>query len=127
MGGRWESAFKQMTRVRPLFSCLMERYLNESNRQITLIESTPRGGTIGSTQTQNPQQGAALMKHTTKYVALDVHQEATATTVRGHNGVGDGPERIAHRGGDSSGVLSGHTRVDPSDLNRPGSTGDLVP
>ena len=53
---------------------------------VTLIESTPRGGTIGSTQTQNPRQGAALMKHTTKYVALDVHQEATATTVRDHKG-----------------------------------------
>jgi len=38
------------------------------------------------TQTQNPRQGAALMKNTTKYVALDVHQEATATTVRDHKG-----------------------------------------
>jgi len=26
------------------------------------------------------------MKHTTKYVALDVHQEATAATVRDHKG-----------------------------------------
>src|SRR5256712_2331710 len=39
-----------------------------------------------STQTRGPQQGAALMKRTTKYVALDVHQATTSASVREENG-----------------------------------------
>src|SRR3989442_2225330 len=35
-----------------------------------------------STKTRGPQQGAALMKRTTKYVALDVHQATTVASVR---------------------------------------------
>jgi len=35
-----------------------------------------------STQTRGPQQGAALMKRTTKYVGLDVHQASTVASVR---------------------------------------------
>lgn len=32
------------------------------------------------------QEGAALMKRTTKYVGLDVHQATTVTTVREESG-----------------------------------------
>src|SRR6058998_657119 len=39
-----------------------------------------------STKTRGPQQGAALMKRTTKYVALDVHQATTVASVREENG-----------------------------------------
>src|SRR3990172_2249558 len=39
-----------------------------------------------STQTRGPQQGAALMKQTTKYVALDVHQATTVASVREESG-----------------------------------------
>src|SRR4030066_21473 len=39
-----------------------------------------------STKTRGPQQGAALMKRTTKYVALDVHQATTLASVREEGG-----------------------------------------
>src|SRR5437016_986908 len=39
-----------------------------------------------STKTRGPQQGAALMKRTTKYVALDVHQATTVASVREESG-----------------------------------------
>ena len=39
-----------------------------------------------STKTRGPQQGAALTKRTTKYVALDVHQAMTVASVREENG-----------------------------------------
>src|SRR5437870_10049151 len=39
-----------------------------------------------STKTRGPQQGAALMKRTTKYVALDVHQATTVASVRKDSG-----------------------------------------
>src|SRR5437867_4370185 len=39
-----------------------------------------------STKTRGPQQGAALMKRTTKYVALDVHQATTVASVREDSG-----------------------------------------
>src|SRR2546422_10061147 len=39
-----------------------------------------------STKTRDPQQGAALMKRTTKYVALDVHQATTVASVREEGG-----------------------------------------
>src|SRR5207249_4845813 len=41
-----------------------------------------------STKTRGPQQGAALMKRTTKYVALDVHQATTVASVREESGSG---------------------------------------
>src|SRR5260370_34655367 len=37
-------------------------------------------------KTHGPQQGAALMKRTTKYVALDVHQAMTVASVREESG-----------------------------------------
>jgi transposase len=37
-------------------------------------------------KTHGAQQGAALMKHTTKYVALDVHQATTVASVREESG-----------------------------------------
>src|SRR3989442_4659669 len=39
-----------------------------------------------STKTRGPQQGAALMKRTTKYVALDVHQATTVASVAADSG-----------------------------------------
>src|SRR2546428_2866183 len=39
-----------------------------------------------STKARGPQQGAALMKRTTKYVALDVHQATTSASVREESG-----------------------------------------
>src|SRR5438034_11513392 len=39
-----------------------------------------------STKTRGPQQGAALMERTTKYVALDVHQATTSASVREESG-----------------------------------------
>src|SRR5919204_6762209 len=42
--------------------------------------------TMESIKTRGPQQGAALMKGTTKYVALDVHQATTVATVREESG-----------------------------------------
>src|SRR2546428_11347382 len=39
-----------------------------------------------STKTRGSQQGAALMKRTTKYVALDVHQATTVASVREESG-----------------------------------------
>ena len=53
----------------------------------TDIESTPpAGGTIELKKTGGSQQRAALMKRTTKYVGLDVHQSATVASVRQENG-----------------------------------------
>ena len=51
---------------------------------ITHIESTPLAGdnVAESTTTRNSQQGAALMKRSTKYVGLDVHQASTVSSVR---------------------------------------------
>jgi len=40
-----------------------------------------------STKTRGPQQGAALMKRTTKYVALDIHQATTVASVREDSGL----------------------------------------
>src|SRR3990170_3424944 len=53
---------------------------------LTHIESAPLTATMESTQTRGPQQGAALMKRTTKYVALDVHQATTVASVREERG-----------------------------------------
>ena len=41
---------------------------------------------MDSTKTQGPQQGAALMKRTTKYVEFDVHQATTVASVRDYSG-----------------------------------------
>src|SRR3990172_12464742 len=56
-------------------------------RGLTHVESTPLGATMESPQTHGPQpQGAALMTHATKYVALDVHQATTLASVRAETG-----------------------------------------
>src|SRR2546422_759625 len=55
-------------------------------RCLTHVESAPLAATMESTKTRGPQQGAALMKRTTKYVALDVHQATTVASVREDSG-----------------------------------------
>src|SRR2546426_8844459 len=55
-------------------------------RCLTHVESTPPAVTMESTKTRDPQQGAALMKRSTKYVALDVHQATTVASVREEGG-----------------------------------------
>src|SRR5260370_22897335 len=55
-------------------------------RCLTHVESAPLAVTMESTKTRGPQQGAALMKRTTKYVALDVHQATTSASVREESG-----------------------------------------
>jgi len=50
--------------------------------RLTDIESTPLAGNTKSTKTRGTQQGAALMKRTRKYAALDVHQTTTSASVR---------------------------------------------
>lgn len=52
----------------------------------THVESAPLAATMESTRTHGPQQGAAVMKRTTKYVALDVHQATTIASVREETG-----------------------------------------
>src|SRR3989441_12324522 len=58
----------------------------ERGRRLTHVESAPLAATIESTKTRGSQQGAALMKRTTKYVALDVHQATTVASVREESG-----------------------------------------
>src|SRR6266700_7994306 len=53
---------------------------------LTHVESTPLVATMESSRTHGPQQGAALMKRTTKYVAQDVHQATTLASVREESG-----------------------------------------
>src|SRR6266568_3535376 len=52
----------------------------------THVESTPLAATMELSKTHGPQQGVALMKRTTKYVALDVHQATTVAAVREESG-----------------------------------------
>src|SRR2546428_257319 len=54
--------------------------------RLTHVESAPLAATMESTKTRGSQQGAALMKRTTKYVALDVHQATTVASVREEGG-----------------------------------------
>src|SRR5437773_7360179 len=63
--------------------------------RLTHVESTPLAATMESTKTRGPQQGAALMKRTTKYVALEVHQATAVASVRGGERTGDCAERAA--------------------------------
>jgi hypothetical protein len=53
---------------------------------LTHIESTPPAAVPRSRTTREPQQGAALMRCSTKYVGLDVHQATTVATVRESSG-----------------------------------------
>ena len=53
---------------------------------LTDIESTPLVGTMDLPKNHDSPQGAALMKRTTKYVALDVHQAMTVASVREERG-----------------------------------------
>jgi transposase len=55
-------------------------------RYKTDIESTPLVGTMDLRRNHESRQGAALMKRTTKYVALDVHQATTVASVREEGG-----------------------------------------
>src|SRR5438876_4881254 len=57
-----------------------------SGCRLTHVESTPLVATMESSRTHGPQQGAALMKRTTKYVALDGHQATTLASVREESG-----------------------------------------
>src|SRR6266511_211992 len=61
---------------------MMSPTRNTGGRRLTHVESAPPAATIESTKTCGPQQGAALMKRTTKYVAFDVHQATTVASVR---------------------------------------------
>jgi len=54
--------------------------------QLTDIESTPLAGTMEVRPSHGSPQGAALMKRTTKYVGLDVHQAMTVASVREESG-----------------------------------------
>src|SRR3990172_11266455 len=53
---------------------------------ITHVESTPLGATMELSKSPGQHQGAALMKRTTKYVGLDVHQATTVASVRDRSG-----------------------------------------
>lgn len=55
---------------------------------LTHFESTPLDGNskVSARTNHGPHQGAALMKRTTKYVALDVHQATTVASVREDSG-----------------------------------------
>src|SRR3990172_10070879 len=53
---------------------------------LTHIESAPLAATMELSKTHGPQQGAALMKRTSKHVALDVHQATTVASVREESG-----------------------------------------
>src|SRR6185312_13735596 len=57
----------------------------------TDIESAPLTATVEASPNHSPQPGAALMKRTTKYVGLDVHQATTVAVVR------DGAGRVMAR------------------------------
>src|SRR3970282_624877 len=50
------------------------------------IESAPLAATMEVSSTHGHQQGAALMRRSTKYVALDVHQATTVVSVREERG-----------------------------------------
>src|SRR5438876_10050775 len=54
--------------------------------RLTHVESAPLAATMEVSNRHGPQQGAALMKRTTKYVALDVHQATTVASVREESG-----------------------------------------
>ena len=49
---------------------------------VTHVESTPPACPMESVEFIGPKPGADLMKRTTKYVALDVHQDTTVASVR---------------------------------------------
>src|SRR5439155_5106290 len=70
--------------------CLMKwrnrRDMASLSRCLTHVESAPLTATMESTQTRGPQQGAALMKRTSKYVAWDVHRATTSASVREESG-----------------------------------------
>src|ERR1051325_5936133 len=53
---------------------------------LTDIESAPLTVTMELSRNHRSQPGGALMKHSTKYVGLDVHQATTVTTVREETG-----------------------------------------
>src|SRR5437867_2009323 len=54
--------------------------------RLTHIESAPLAATMELSRTHGPRQGAALMKGTTKHVALDAHEATTVGLVREESG-----------------------------------------
>jgi hypothetical protein len=64
-------------------------------RRLRHVESAP-AATMGAIPARGPQPRAALMRGTTKYVGLDVHQATTAASVREASG------RVARAGYPSS-------------------------
>src|SRR5690348_9993430 len=52
----------------------------------TDIESTPLTATVEASPNHRSQPGAALMKRTSKYAGLDVHQATTVIVVREESG-----------------------------------------
>jgi hypothetical protein len=50
------------------------------------VESTPPAGNQRSRTKREPQQGAARMRCSTKYVGLDLHQATTSAMVRDSGG-----------------------------------------
>ena len=52
----------------------------------TDIESTPLGATVELSKSRRSHQGAAPMKRSANYVALDVHQTTTVASVREQSG-----------------------------------------
>src|SRR5215217_8103882 len=49
---------------------------------LTDIESAPLTGNVELSRNHSSQPGGALMKRSSKYVGLDVHQATTVSTVR---------------------------------------------
>src|SRR5207244_9014887 len=57
-----------------------------ASRLTTDIESAPLPATMEVSDSHGSQQGGALMKQTTKYTGLDVHQATTVASVREESG-----------------------------------------
>src|SRR5213592_4461453 len=77
------NAMAPKTRASPPTRTVVMAFTTSSDRgRLTHIESAPLAATMESSQTHGPQQGAALMKRTTKHGALDVHRATTVASVR---------------------------------------------
>src|SRR5689334_12748822 len=59
---------------------------HRADKADTDIESAPLTATVEASPNHSPQPGAALMKRTTKYVGLDVHQATIVAVVRDETG-----------------------------------------
>src|SRR5215218_9432125 len=54
--------------------------------RLTDIESAPLTGNVELSRNHSSQPGGALMKRSSKYVGLDVHQATTVSTIRDDTG-----------------------------------------